>query len=153
MVGFFNATPVFTFEHWGDVFSRPEFQQALRTTLILAITAGLLSPMVFSLFAYIIVRTRMRGRFLLDSIIWSAAVMPGTLVGLGLLLMFVKTPVLNKLFGTIWVLLIVVVISGITVGTNVFKGVLLQVGASLEEAGGCPAPDGCGRTSASSSRC
>src|SRR5262245_57101043 len=134
-VGFFNATPVFTLEHWGDVFTRPEFQQALKTTLILATTAGLLSPLVFSLFAYIIVRTRMRGRFLLDSIIWSAAVMPGTLVGLGLLLMFIKTPVLKNLFGTIWVLLIVVVISGVTVGTNIFKGVLLQVGASLEEAG------------------
>jgi iron(III) transport system permease protein len=61
--------------------------------------------------------------------------MPGTLVGLGLLLMFIRTPVLDNLFGTIWVLLIVVVISGVTVGTNIFKGVLLQVGASLEEAG------------------
>ena len=134
-VGFFNTTPVWTFEHWGDVFTRPEFQQSLKTTLILAVSAGMISPILFSLFAYIIVRTRVRGRVLLDSIIWAAAVMPGTLVGLGLLLMFIKTPVLDKLFGTIWVLLIVIILSGVTIGTNIFKGVLLQVGASLEEAG------------------
>ena len=49
--------------------------------------------------------------------------------------MFVKTPLLDALFGTIWALLIVVAISGVTAGTNIFKGVMLQVGASLEEAG------------------
>jgi iron(III) transport system permease protein len=134
-VGFFNTDPVWTSEHWTDVLGRPEFQQAAKTTVILALTAGLLSPIVFSLFAYIIVRTRMTGRHALDSIIWAAAAMPGTLVGLGLLLMFVKTPFLNALFGTIWVLLIVVVISGITTGTNIFKGIFVQLGASLEEAG------------------
>jgi iron(III) transport system permease protein len=134
-VGFFNTKQVFTTEHWVDVFTRHEFQQALQTTLILATAAGIISPILFSLFAYIIIRTRIRGRGLLDSIIWGAAVMPGTLVGLGLLLMFVQTPFLNILFGTIWVLLIVVCISGVTTGTNVFKGVLLQVAASLEEAG------------------
>jgi iron(III) transport system permease protein len=134
-VGFFNTKPVWTFEHWHDVLTRAEFLNAFKTTLILSIVCGLISPILYSLFAYIIVRTRMKGRNVLDSIIWAAAAMPGPLVGLGLLLMFIKTPVLDNLFGTIWVLLITVAISGVTTGTNIFKGVLLQVGASLEEAG------------------
>ena len=134
-VGFFNTTVVWTTEHWTDVLTRGEFQQALRTTLIIATSAGVISPILFSIFAYIIIRTQSRGRTVLDSIIWAAAAMPGTLVGLGLLLMFVKTPLLDVLFGTIWALLIVVAISGVTAGTNIFKGVMLQVGASLEEAG------------------
>ena len=134
-VGFFNTTVVWTTEHWTDVLTRGEFQQALRTTLIIATSAGVISPILFSIFAYIIIRTQSRGRTVLDSVIWAAAAMPGTLVGLGLLLMFVKTPLLDALFGTIWALLIVVAISGVTAGTNIFKGVMLQVGASLEEAG------------------
>ena len=134
-VGFFNTTVVWTTEHWTDVLHRGEFQQALKTTLIIATSAGVVSPILFSVFAYIIIRTQSRGRTVLDSIIWAAAAMPGTLVGLGLLLMFVKTPLLDALFGTIWALLIVVAISGVTAGTNIFKGVMLQVGASLEEAG------------------
>jgi len=134
-VGFFNAVPVWTTDHWYDVLHRSEFINALKTTLIIATTAGIISPIVFSIFAYIIIRTQTRGRVVLDSIIWAAAAMPGTLVGLGLLLMFVKTPFMNALFGSIYALLIVVVISGITAGTNIFKGVMLQLGASLEEAG------------------
>ena len=107
----------------------------LRTTLTLAVTAGLLSPILFSMLAYVIVRTRQRGRGILDAIIWASAAMPGILLGFGLLLMFLMTPGLRLLFGTTWVLLIVVTISGVTTGTNVFKGVLVQLGASLEEAG------------------
>ncbi len=134
-VGFFNTTPLFTFSHWTGVLGDHQFQGALSTTLTLSVTAALLSPILFSLLAYIIIRTRLRGRTILDSLIWGSAAMPGILVGLGLLFMFLTTPGLKVLFGTIWVLLIVVVISGVTTGTNVFKGVLVQIGASLEEAG------------------
>jgi iron(III) transport system permease protein len=134
-VGFFNAEPTYTMEHWDDVLHRGEFLSALKTTLIIATSASIISPILFSIFAYIIIRTQARGRVVLDSIIWAAAAMPGTLVGLGLLLMFVRTPLLDALFGTIWALLIVVAISGVTAGTNIFKGVMVQLGASLEEAG------------------
>ena len=134
-IGFFNANPVWTVRHWGEVFTNNLFQDALATTMILAITAGILSPILFSLLAYVIVRTRLRGRTILDGMIWASAALPGILVGLGLLLMFLTTPFLRPLFGTIWVLLIVVTISGVTTGVNVLKGVMVQLGASLEEAG------------------
>jgi iron(III) transport system permease protein len=134
-IGFFNAKPVWTLKHWTDVFGNPQFQDAVTTTLTLAVSAGILSPIIFSLVAYVIVRTRQRGRALLDGMIWASAALPGILVGLGLLLMFLTTPFLRPLFGTIWVLIIVVAVSGITTGVNVFKGVMVQLGASLEEAG------------------
>jgi iron(III) transport system permease protein len=134
-VGFFDAEPTWTTLHWVNVFSSDAFQQALGTTIKLALAAGVLGPILFSLIAYVIVRTRIRGRNLIDALIWLSAAMPGTLIGLGLLLVFLGTPGLKALFGTIWLLLIVVVLAGITTGTNVFKGVLVQLGAGLEEAG------------------
>src|SRR5260221_7384632 len=134
-VGFFNAVPIWTIDHWGEVFKQKTFQNAMTTTLTIAVTAGLVSPIIFSLLAYVIVRTRQRGRSILDAMIWASAAMPGLLLGFGLLLMFLVTPGLRLLFGTIWVLMLVVTINGVTTGTNVFKGVLLQLGASLEEAG------------------
>lgn len=134
-IGFFNAKPVWTLRHWTEVFSNDNFQDAVATTLTLSVTAGFVSPIIFSLLAYVIVRTRLRGRTLLDAMIWASAALPGILVGLGLLLMFLTTPFLRPLFGTIWVLLIVVTISGVTTGVNVLKGVMVQLGASLEEAG------------------
>jgi iron(III) transport system permease protein len=134
-IGFFNAKPVFTMAHWADVFANPQFQDAVVTTIILSVVAGIFSPILFSLLAYVIVRTRQRGRGLLDGMIWASAALPGILVGLGLLLMFLTTPFLRPLFGTLWVLIIVVAVAGVTTGVNVLKGVMVQLGASLEEAG------------------
>jgi iron(III) transport system permease protein len=42
--------------------------------------------------------------------------------------------VLNVLFGTVWALIIVVILQGKTTGVNVMKGVFVQVGADMEEA-------------------
>jgi len=134
-VGFFDTTPLWTLRHWQLVFANSAFLKATGTTLILATTAAIASPILFSILAYMIVRTRWRGRALLDSIIWSSAAMPGILLGLGLLLMFLITPGLRWIFGTIWPLVIVVIVSGITTGVSVFKGVLVQLGNDLEEAG------------------
>jgi iron(III) transport system permease protein len=124
----------FTLEHWRFVLTDPVFVKALRTTLILATTAAICSPLLFSVIAYILVRTRLPGRGALDLMIWSAGAIPGILAGLGLLWVFIGTPVLNFLFGTIWALLIVVMLQGKTTGVNIMKGVLVQVGADMEEA-------------------
>ena len=124
----------FTLDHWKLILNDPVFLKALRTTLTLAITAGMISPLLFSVVAYILVRTRLPGRGVLDSMIWTAGAIPGILAGLGLLWVFIGTPALNFLFGTIWALILVVILQGKTTGVNIMKGVLVQVGADMEEA-------------------
>jgi len=124
----------FTLDHWRFVLTDPVFIKALRTTLTLAATAAILSPLLFSILAYILVCTRLPGRGLLDAMIWSAGAIPGILAGLGLLWVFIGTPGLNFLFGTIWALIIVVMLQGKTTGVNIMKGVFVQVGADMEEA-------------------
>ncbi len=133
-VGFFNATPTWTFDHWGRVFTDDVFFSGTRNTLILAIVAGIGSPLLFSVIAYLIVRSKWRMRSTLDSIIWVSAAFPGILSGLGLLILFLSVPGLTWLYGSLWALVLVVIISGNTTGTNIFKGVLVQLGADLEEA-------------------
>jgi iron(III) transport system permease protein len=124
----------FTLDHWRLVLTDPVFIKALRTTLVLAGSAAILSPLLFSVLAYILVRTRLPGRGLLDLMIWSSGAIPGILAGLGLLWVFIGTPLLNFLFGTIWALIIVVILQGKTTGVNIMKGVFVQVGADMEEA-------------------
>jgi iron(III) transport system permease protein len=124
----------FTLDHWRFVLNDPVFIKALRTTLILAMSAAVLSPLMFSVLAYILVRTRLPGRGALDLMIWISGAIPGILAGLGLLWVFIGTPFLNALFGTIWALIIVVMLQGKTTGVNIMKGVLVQVGADMEEA-------------------
>jgi iron(III) transport system permease protein len=124
----------FTLDHWKLVLKDAVFIKALWTTLILGATAGIASPMLFSIIAYILVRTRLPGRGGLDLMVWVSGAIPGILAGLGLMWVFLGTPVLNFLFGTIWALIIVVILQGNTYGVNIMKGLFVQVGADMEEA-------------------
>jgi ABC-type Fe3+ transport system, permease component len=130
--GFFNLG--FTLNQWQTVLSDPVFLQALSTTLLLATTAAVVGPLIFSILAYVIVRTKWRGRALLDSMIWISSAVPGMLHGLGVLMVFLSTPGLNVLYGTIWALIFVVIFQGHTTGTNMSKAVFVQIGNEMEEA-------------------
>ncbi len=138
--GYFNINPVFTLDHWNLVLTDNAFVDALKTTLILASLSALLSPLLFSIIAYILVHTRWPGRGGLDFIIWGSGAIPGILSGLGLLWLFLGdfppgsgVRPLSFLYGTVYALILVVIIQGNTTGTNIFKGVLLQVGKDMEE--------------------
>ncbi len=124
----------YTLDHWRLVLADPVFLKALWTTLIISLTAAIASPFLFSVLAYILVRTRLPGRVLLDLMIWTSSSIPGILSGLGLLWLFLSTPMLNFLFGTIWVLILVVIIQGKTTGVNLMKSIFVQVGTDMEEA-------------------
>jgi len=124
----------YTLEHWKFVLNDPTFLHALRTTLMIASAAAFGSPLLFSVVAYILVRTRLPGRGLLDFIIWGSGAIPGILSGLGLLWIFLGTPGLSFLFGTIWALIIVVILQGNTTGVNMMKGAFVQIGSDMEEA-------------------
>ncbi len=132
--GFFNVEGAFTLDNWRFVFGEEVFLIAVRTTLILSFTTALLSPVLFSMIGYVLVRTRWRGRWMLDSIIWVSAAIPGMLTSLGLLMVFLGTPGLAFLYATTWALLIVVILQGNTTGVNISKSAIVQVGFEMEEA-------------------
>lgn len=131
--GYFNIDPAFTLDHWWEVLTDQVFLSALGTTLLLAFIAAIFSPLLFSFLAYTLVRTRWPGRYVLDMIIWGSAAIPGIISGLGLLWLFLGTPGLSMLYGTVYALLLVVIIQGNTTGVNLSKGTFVQVGADMEE--------------------
>ena len=132
--GYFFLNPTYTLKHWQYVLNDPDFSSGMQTTLILSTTTAIVSPLLFAILAYILVRTTWRLRLGLDTVIWVSAAIPGMLTGLGLLLMFLWTPGLQFLYGTVAALLIVVILQGNTLGVNMTKASIVQIGADLEEA-------------------
>jgi iron(III) transport system permease protein len=133
-VGFFEATPMLTTQHWASVLNDRGFIQALLTTLIMATSTAIISPILFAIVAYVLVRTNWPGRAVLDSIFWLSAAVPGILSGLGLLMMFLETPVLQVIYGTTSALVLVVLLQGKLTATQLLKSVFMQMGKDLEEA-------------------
>ena len=132
--GIFSMNVVYSLRHWEYILNERMFWGAAKNTFLLAATTALLSPLLFAVIAYVLVRTKLPGRALLDGMIWTAAIVPGMLAGLGLLWMFLSTPFLVPLYGTLWPLFIVILLAGKTTGTQMLKSVFLQMGADMEEA-------------------
>jgi iron(III) transport system permease protein len=119
--------------HWQQVLADPVFLSSMHNTLILSAGAALLSALLLTVTAYILVRSRLSLRAPLDVITWFPQALPGILLGLGFLWLAL-TPVLRPAYGTMLLLVIVTVIGGMTVGVQIVKGSILQLGKELEEA-------------------
>ena len=67
------------------------FASSLRNTVVLAVGTALAAVLLHSLIAYIAVRTRYAGRRLLDFVSWLPFTVPGVILGLALLWLFLGT--------------------------------------------------------------
>lgn len=133
--GFFDVPEgAFTLDHWRTAMSDKHLLASLYTTVAVAAGAAVIAMAGFSLVAYILARTRYRFRAILDFVTWLPSAMPGIVIGLGFLWLFVGTPIFRPLYGTIWIMMIAVAIGGMTTGVQVLKANMIQLGRELEEA-------------------
>ncbi|HVO96136.1 MAG TPA: iron ABC transporter permease [Terriglobales bacterium] len=131
--GFFNLPKTWTLEYWTMALGDSRILQALQNTLIVAVCAGLVGALLFSLIGYVLVRTKLPGRSVLDSICWLPSAIPGVLSGLGLLWMFLGTPFFRPFYGTLFLLVIAQMLGGVTLSTQILKANFIQLGKELEE--------------------
>jgi iron(III) transport system permease protein len=132
--GMFNVRDPWTLKSWQTVLHDVNFLNALWNSVVVAGGTALLAMTVFGLIAYLIVRTRFRGRSVLDFLVWLPSTLPGIVMGLGYLYLFLGTPVLRPIYGTTFILILVAALGSITLTTQVLKTNLRQLGAELEEA-------------------
>src|ERR671922_2103664 len=132
--GFFNLPKTWTLEYWKMALNDPRIIQGLENTLIISASAAIFGMIIFSLIGYVLVRTKLPGRSILDSICWLPSAIPGVLSGLGLLWMFLGTPIFRPFYGTLFLLVIASVLGSITFATQILKANFVQLGAELEEA-------------------
>jgi iron(III) transport system permease protein len=133
LFGYLFIRDPWTLSHWQQILADPIFLGSLRNTFILAGGAAVLSAALLTVTAYILVRTRFWLRAALDVITWFPQALPGILLGLGFLWLAL-TPLLRPFYGTIVLLVVVTVVGGMTVGVQIVKGNILQLGRELEEA-------------------
>jgi len=134
LFGFFNIPDVWTLENWRATLNDPVLLRSLWNTLAIGLGSGVIGVLFYSLIAYVVVRTRHRGRWLLDFLSWLPWSIPGILLGMALLWTFLQTKIFLPIYGTIYLLMVAMVIKSMPFGTQMIKSVLLQLGNDLEEA-------------------
>jgi len=134
LFGFFHVPDPWTLANWQTVLTDDLFLRSLHNTLVLSIGTAVAAIVVHSLIAYIIVRTSYAGRRLLDFVSWLPFTVPGIILGLALLWLFLGVSFLRPLYGTATLLIVAGVIAGMPLGVQIIRSGLLQLGGELEEA-------------------
>jgi len=132
--GFFHIASPFTVDHWKNLLADPIFLLSLKNSLIIATVTGLGSVLLYSAVAYLVVSRRSVVGPLLESLCWIPHVLPGILLGLSVLWLFLATPLRFIFYGTVWGIALALILADSPVATQAFKAGFLQLGADLEEA-------------------
>jgi iron(III) transport system permease protein len=133
--GHFQLEKTWTTRHWTGVFTDLVFLRSLENTLLLGLGAAIVGTLVYALISYLIVRTRLPGRGLIDVLSWLPWAMPGVLISLALLWAVLGSgDAVKLLYGTVFLLGLAIVIKEMPLGTQIIKAAVQQVGPELEEA-------------------
>jgi iron(III) transport system permease protein len=135
LFGFFDLDQVWTATHWVKAMADTTFMISFRNMLALGLGTAFLAVALYALVAYCTVRVDSRLRSTLDILTWLPLTIPGIILAFGYLNMALRVPIFAILYGTVGALILVSFLSAMTLGVQVLKVHMLQIGAEVEEAG------------------
>ena len=125
----------FTLAHYGTVVR--EALPLISNTVLYCGLAGLIDIVLGATLAYIVLRTRLPGRKLVEQVAMSAVAMPGLVLGIGLLRTYydVKLPFSGESLATFWFMLVIAyAVRRLPYALSAATAALQQLHVSLEEA-------------------
>ena len=132
--GMFGIQNPFTIRHWTLVLSDPAFAKGLQSSLTLGFGVATVGIVVYSFLGYMIQRRAVVGSSTLSLLVWIPWAIPGILLGLSLLWIFLAVRFFNFLYGTKLLLIFALVLKDMPIGTQMFKAAFGQVTDELEQA-------------------
>jgi iron(III) transport system permease protein len=135
LFGHFDLENPWTLRHWSGAFSDPIFLRSVKNTVVLGLGAAIVGALVYALLSYVIVRTKIPGRGVIDLLSWLPWALPGVLISLALLWTVLGSGGFVKpLYGTLALLIVAIIIKETPLGTQIIKAAVQQIGPELEEA-------------------
>jgi iron(III) transport system permease protein len=132
LFGFFNIADPFTPRHWQTVLRDPVFLISLRNSLLIGLGTATIGVALYAGLAYLLMRSRLVGRHLTDLLAWLPWTVPGILLGIGLLFLLLSLPAISFLYGTLVVMILVLIIKDMPIGTHMMKTSIGQISQELE---------------------
>ena len=116
---------------YGSVLAEPAFGTAVWNSLLLSLGSATLIMLVTAVIAWIVTRTRLPGRWLIDNLASMPLVFPGLVLGLAIMICYLYLPI--GIYGTLWIILIAYVTRFLPYGMRYCSTSMLQIHKELEE--------------------
>jgi iron(III) transport system permease protein len=125
----------YTLQHYVTVYR--EAAPMIANTMLYCGLAGLIDIVLGATLAYVVLRTRLPGRRLVEQVAMSAVAIPGLVLGIGLLRTYydVKLPISGESLATFWFMLVIAyAVRRLPYALSAATAALQQLHVSLEEA-------------------
>lgn len=116
---------------YGRILGDERTLHAIANSALLATLAATAIVALAAVASWLVFRTRVRGRRLLDGLTYIPLAVPGLVVGVALLVAYVRAPL--PIYGTLWILLIAYMTRFLPYGMRSVSVPMRQVGRELEE--------------------
>ncbi|MGB7946176.1 MAG: iron ABC transporter permease [Candidatus Binatia bacterium] len=121
----------FSLQNYRAIFDMPHTAQSIYNTLLVGILSSLIIVLLAATISWIVIRSRVTGRKFLDFLSFSPIAIPGTVMALALLWLYLVVPI--PIYATIWILIVAFVGKYITVAVRSTHASLQQISVELEE--------------------
>lgn len=121
----------FSLDNYRAIFELPHTAQSIYNTLLVGISSALIIVLLAATVSWIVIRSRVPGRKFLDFLSFSPIAIPGTVMALALLWLYLVVPI--PIYATIWILIVAFVGKYITVAVRSTHASLQQISVELEE--------------------
>jgi len=127
-----EAFSQFTLKNYVTAINFPKITDSIRNSVLLGIGSATVVMVLTTLASWILVRTKLRGRWLLDLLTTLPLLFPGIVMGLAIMRFYLLVPI--PIYGTLWILLVAFVTRYVPYGIRYTHSGLLQLHRELEEA-------------------
>ena len=135
LFGHFEIERVWSLRHWGVVLGDHGFLKSLKNTLVLGLSTMAIAIVAYGLLAYVIARSQYVLRWAFDLVTWLPFMIPGIVLSLGYMFFALHSSFTQYLYGTKFLLVLILALTVMTFSVQMLKSTFLQLGADLEEAG------------------
>jgi iron(III) transport system permease protein len=129
-----NLLHKLSFANYANVFHFPDIARSFANSIIAALVTGFVTMILTTFAAYIVIKGKTKGRFILDTLAFLPITMPGIIVGIGILFWYMIAPLPFNLYGTLTILIIAFVTTHIPYGMRYMTAGMTQINTELEEA-------------------
>ncbi len=123
----------FTTKYWQVVFTRRQILHSAKNSLISASVAATAGIVISCVMAYLLTRTRVKGRHIPDFLITLGSGTPSIVIALGLIMTMSGKFVIN-IYNTLFIMIVAYMIKYLMMGMRTIVSAMTQIHESLEEA-------------------
>jgi iron(III) transport system permease protein len=120
-----------TWDNYTTVLGHDDVRHAVENSIILGVGAATAVMLSMAVAAWLVVRTNLPGRWLVDNLAFLPLVIPGLVLGVALLFVYLRVPL--PIYGTLWILFIAYFTRYMPYGMRYSSSSMYQIGRELEE--------------------